>query len=107
MPFSTPRRLILDAAIDRSVIHGTLIAPTGDRREFHGWLELNTALEAMLATGADHPPNDSTGESGAAPAKAPATGAASGEARPARLSSLLAGEMSAGRPAGGGTPQSD
>jgi hypothetical protein len=42
------QRLVLDAAIDRSVIRGTLTAPTGERREFHGWLELHTALEAML-----------------------------------------------------------
>jgi hypothetical protein len=33
------RRVILDAAIDRSVICGTLTAPTGERRDFHGWLE--------------------------------------------------------------------
>lgn len=55
MEITAPRRrLILDAAIDRSVIHGTLTTPTGERREFHGWLELNTALEAMLGAGADH-----------------------------------------------------
>ena len=49
MKTATPKqRLILDAAIDRSVIHGTLTAPSGDRRDFHGWLELNTALEATL-----------------------------------------------------------
>ena len=47
------RRVILDAAIDRSVIRGTLTAPTGERRDFHGWLELATALEAMLDPGAD------------------------------------------------------
>ncbi len=40
--------VILDAAIDRSVIRGTLTTATGERREFHGWLELNTALEAIL-----------------------------------------------------------
>jgi hypothetical protein len=45
---TTTRRVILDAAINRSVIHGTLTTPNGDRREFHGWLELNTALEAVL-----------------------------------------------------------
>ena len=44
------RRLILDASIDRSVISGTLTAPSGELRDVHGWLELNTALEAMLAT---------------------------------------------------------
>ena len=49
MNTATPtQRLILDAAIDRSVIHGMLTAPSGDRRDFHGWLELNTALEAAL-----------------------------------------------------------
>jgi hypothetical protein len=50
-------KMILEAAIDRSVIRGALITPLGDRRDFHGWLELNTALEAMLDTGADHAPN--------------------------------------------------
>jgi hypothetical protein len=48
------QRVILDGAIDRSVIRGTLTAPTGERREFHGWLELNTALEAMLNTDPGH-----------------------------------------------------
>lgn len=42
------RRVILDAAIERSVIRGMLTGPAGERREFHGWLELNTALEATL-----------------------------------------------------------
>jgi hypothetical protein len=45
---TTEQRVILDAAINGSVIRGTLTAPTGERREFHGWLELNTALEAIL-----------------------------------------------------------
>jgi hypothetical protein len=40
----TTRRVIVDAAIDRSVIRGTLTAPTGERRDFHGWLELGTGL---------------------------------------------------------------
>jgi hypothetical protein len=44
----TKRRVILDAAIDHSVIRGTLTAPTGQRRDFHGWLELSTALETIL-----------------------------------------------------------
>ena len=44
------QRLVLDAALDRSVIRGILTATTGERREFHGWLELNAALEAMLQT---------------------------------------------------------
>ena len=48
------RRVILDAGIDRSVIRGTLTAPTGERRDFHGWIELNTAFAAILEPGADH-----------------------------------------------------
>jgi hypothetical protein len=48
---STTRRLTIEASVDDSVIRGALIAPSGYRREFHGWLELNTALEAMLDTG--------------------------------------------------------
>jgi hypothetical protein len=51
------RRVMLDAAIDRSVIRGTLTAPTVERRDFHGWLELSTALEAMLDPGADDRPS--------------------------------------------------
>jgi hypothetical protein len=47
----TKQHVILDAAIDRSVIRGTLTAPSGERREFHGWLELSVALEAMLGAG--------------------------------------------------------
>jgi len=47
------QRVILDVAIERSVIRGTLTAAAGERREFHGWLELNTALEAMIGPGAD------------------------------------------------------
>lgn len=50
------RQLILEAAIDGSAIRGTLTAANGERRSFHGWLELNTALEAALMTGADHAP---------------------------------------------------
>ena len=75
MQISTTRRLILDAAIDRSVIRGTLTGSAGHRHDFHGWLELNTALEAMLDTGADPAPNDS-GTSAAVPARAHATPAA-------------------------------
>jgi hypothetical protein len=49
MQSTTPiRRVILDAAIERSVIRGTLTGSNGEQREFHGWLELNTALEAIL-----------------------------------------------------------
>ena len=47
----TKQQVILEAAIDRSVIQGTLTATSGERREFHGWLELSTALEAMLGAG--------------------------------------------------------
>ena len=71
MKTATPKqRLILDAAIDRSVIHGTLTAPSGDRREFHGWLELNTALEATLDTRAGRAPGDNPAASAAVPANA-------------------------------------
>ena len=49
----TTQLVILEAAIDRSVIRGTLTARSGERREFHGWLELNTALEAMLGAGGE------------------------------------------------------
>jgi len=51
------RRVILDAALDRSVIRGTLTAPTGERREFFGWLELHTALEDILTAGVHHAPS--------------------------------------------------
>jgi hypothetical protein len=57
----TKQRVILDAAIERSVIRGTLTAATGERREFHGWLELNTALEAILELDA-HPARTVTRE---------------------------------------------
>ncbi len=51
MRSNTTQRLIIDAAIDSAVIRGTLTAPSGARRDFHGWLELNTALEAILDAG--------------------------------------------------------
>jgi hypothetical protein len=35
------QRVILDGALERSVIRGTLTAATGERREFQGWLELD------------------------------------------------------------------
>jgi hypothetical protein len=71
MKTATPtQRLILDAAIDRSVIHGTLTVPSGDRRDFHGWLELNTALEAALDARADRAPSDNPAASAAIPANA-------------------------------------
>jgi len=57
----TKQRVILDAAIERSVIRGTLTGPTGERREFHGWLELNTALEALLGLQAGRAPETSAG----------------------------------------------
>jgi hypothetical protein len=58
MQIATPKqRVILDAAIDCSVIRGTLTPPTRGGAHFHGRLELTTALEAMLDTGADHAPN--------------------------------------------------
>jgi hypothetical protein len=47
----TKQRVILDAAIERLVIRGTVTTPTGERREFHGWLELGSAREAMLGAG--------------------------------------------------------
>ena len=37
------QRLILDAALERSVIRGALTVATGERREFLRWLELNRA----------------------------------------------------------------
>jgi surface antigen len=43
----------LDAAIDRGVIYGTLTASSGERREFHGWLDLSIGLRAMLAPSLD------------------------------------------------------
>ena len=67
MKIATPeQRVILDAAINGSVIRGTLTAPSGDRRGFHGWLELNTALEATLDTRADRASGDNPAASAAA-----------------------------------------
>jgi len=48
MQSPTHQQVIVEAAIEGSVIRGTLTAPTGEQRDFHGWLELNTALEAIL-----------------------------------------------------------
>ncbi len=47
---STPtgQRVVIDADLDDSVIRGTLTEPSGDQREFHGWLELTAAIEAAL-----------------------------------------------------------
>ena len=52
----TKQRVLLDAALERSVIRGTLTTATGERREFHGWLELNTALETILDLQAERAP---------------------------------------------------
>jgi hypothetical protein len=58
MKSTTPtRRVILDAAIEGSVIRGTLTGPAEQRREFHGWLELNAALEAILELPAGRAPD--------------------------------------------------
>ncbi len=46
MPIAGLRRMILEARIDGSVIRGTLTLAEGEPREFHGWLELTTAIEA-------------------------------------------------------------
>lgn len=58
----TEQRVILDAALEHSVIRGTLITTTGDRRDFHGWLEFNTALEALLDSGGEHHARRGSGE---------------------------------------------
>jgi hypothetical protein len=50
-PIGHVRRMILEARIDGSVIRGTLTLPEGEAREFHGWLELTTAIEAAAQTG--------------------------------------------------------
>jgi hypothetical protein len=56
-PVDKKQRVILEAEVERSVIRGTLVESTGNRREFHGWLELNAALEAMLDAGAGRAPS--------------------------------------------------
>lgn len=53
MAHRSTRPLILEAAISGTSIAGTLTTPSGARREFHGWIELTTAIEALLA--ADDP----------------------------------------------------
>ena len=71
MKTATPKqRVIVDAAIENSVIRGTLTAPTRGGRDFHGWLELNTALEATLDTRADRAPGDDPAASAAVPGNA-------------------------------------
>jgi len=64
MQSPTYRHLTLEAAIDGSVIRGTLTGPTGEQRDFHGWLELNTALEAFLGSRADNDQYDAAMERG-------------------------------------------
>jgi hypothetical protein len=54
-------RLILDAAIDDASITGTLTAPSGAQRAFHGWIELGTAIEALLT--AEGRPGEPAGDS--------------------------------------------
>jgi hypothetical protein len=49
---ASTRRLILEASLKGGVITGTLADATGPARDFHGWIELSTALEAALATDA-------------------------------------------------------
>jgi hypothetical protein len=61
MQVSETRRLILDAAVDASVIRGTLITPADGKRDLHGRLELNTPLEAILDTSARCPSSDAAG----------------------------------------------
>ena len=56
-----PSTLILQATIEESAIHGALIAPTGERRVFYGWLEFNTAVEAALGHSAGTPDLQPTG----------------------------------------------
>ncbi len=66
---SARQRVIIDAAIHRSVIRGTLTQPTGDQQDFHGWLELSTALEAILGTGASHAPDTCSTAGATSPAE--------------------------------------
>jgi hypothetical protein len=50
------RRVVLGAAIDRSdPQHAHRVYQRA--RGLHGWLGFNTALEALLETRADHPPD--------------------------------------------------
>lgn len=83
MQVSETRRLILDAAVDASVMRGTLIIPADDKRDLHGWLEVNTPpLEAILGTSARCPSSDAAcigaevrAKSSASSAAAPAANA--------------------------------
>jgi len=62
MQSTTPtRRVIRDAAIERSVIRDPLICPGGERRAFHAWLELNTALEPILDVQTGRVPDSAAG----------------------------------------------
>jgi hypothetical protein len=47
---NTPSRrcLTIEATIEGSTIRGMLSTESGARREFYGWLEFNTAVEAAL-----------------------------------------------------------
>jgi hypothetical protein len=45
------QRVIIDAAIEVSVIRGTLTGPSGARRAFHRWLALSTSLEKASSPG--------------------------------------------------------
>jgi hypothetical protein len=42
------KRLVIDADLEGSVIRGPLTEPSGDEREFHGWLALTAAIESAL-----------------------------------------------------------
>lgn len=49
MPTDTAEtRLTLDAHLAGPVIEGTLIDPTGNHHDFHGWLALAAVIEAAL-----------------------------------------------------------
>ena len=65
------KQLTVEAVIDGSVIRGALTAPNGDHRDFHGWLEFHTALEAALMVGADHAPTAGSNASSRQPKSGP------------------------------------
>ncbi|MGA2012804.1 MAG: hypothetical protein ABSH51_20030 [Solirubrobacteraceae bacterium] len=56
MPPRPTRPLVLDAALAGSSIAATITTPSGDRRDFHGWIELTTAIEALLRSADPGPP---------------------------------------------------
>jgi hypothetical protein len=76
MQVSETRRLIVDAAADASAIRGTGITPANDKCHRHGWLELNTPLEAILDTSARCPFSDAAGIGAEVRAKSSASSAA-------------------------------